>query len=106
MSHDTIFAVLQRGIADPVMEAAKKAGAKGGTIFLARGTGAHEAKTFFGLTIESGREILMIVTPSEETDRILRAVVESGRLTDPGSGIAFVIRGVEVYGLSDRTHLE
>ncbi|NLU42186.1 MAG: P-II family nitrogen regulator [Firmicutes bacterium] len=106
MTYNTIFAVLPRGTADSVMEAAKKAGAKGGTIFLARGTGAHEAKTFFGLTIESGREILMIVSSSEDTDQILKAVIESGRLTEPGSGIAFVIRGVDVYGLADRTHLE
>ena len=87
------------------MEAAKKAGAKG-VPFLARGTGSHEAKTFLGLTIESGREILMIVTSSEDTDQILKAVIESGRLTDPGSGIAFVVKGVEVYGLIDRTHPE
>jgi len=103
VTYNTIFAVLERGKADSVMDAAKKAGAKGGTIFLGRGTGTHEAKTFLGLTLETGKEILMLVTPSEDTDRILKAVIESGRLTEPGHGIAFVVRDVEVYGLIDPT---
>ncbi|HOB91211.1 MAG: P-II family nitrogen regulator [Bacillota bacterium] len=102
MTYNTIFAVLPRGKADSVMEAAKKAGAPGGTIFFARGTGAHEAKTFFGLTIETAKEVLMIVTKDEDTDRILETVIEAGRLTEPAAGIAFVVRGVDVYGLYER----
>jgi len=102
MIYNAIFAVLPRGMADSVMEAAKKAGAPGGTIFLARGTGAHEAKTFFGLTVEVAREILMIVCAESDTDRILKAVIEAGRLTEPASGIAFVVRNVDVFGLYER----
>lgn len=102
MTYNTIFAVLPRGMADSVMEAAKKAGAQGGTIFFARGTGAHEAKTFFGLTIEVAKEILMIVAADRDTDKILDAVIESGRMSEPAAGIAFVVRGVDVYGLDAR----
>ena len=74
-------------------ERSKKAGAKGGTIFFARGTGSHEAKTFFGITVETGREILMILCEESETEAILEAIVEAGRLKEPAAGIAFVVEG-------------
>jgi len=88
------------------MEAAKQAGAQGGTIFFARGTGAHEAKTFFGLTLESGREILMIVTESQQTDTVLDAIVDAAKLKQPGAGIAFVLDVNRLIGLQHRKFIE
>ncbi len=106
MKYECIVAILPRGEADRVMEDAKKAGAQGGTIFLARGTGSHEAKTFFGLTVEPGREILLIVSKEEQTDKILDAVVESANLKKPGTGIAFVLDISRIIGLRHRDHVE
>jgi len=100
------MAILPRGEADRVMEAAKKAGAKGGTIFMARGTGSHEAKTFFGLTIESGREILMILCHTDESSKILDALIEAGNLREPGAGIAFTFPVNRVVGLTHRIGIE
>ncbi len=102
MSYEAIFAVLPRGTADSVMAAAKKAGAQGGTIFLARGTGAHEAKTFFGLTVEEAKEILFVLTDKDDTERILRVMIEAGHLEKPGSGIAFVLDISRTVGLVSR----
>jgi nitrogen regulatory protein P-II 1 len=106
MVYDVIMAILQRGKADQVMDAAKRAGAKGGTIFLARGTGEHEAKTFFGLTIETGREILLILTKSEQTESILNAIIEAGKLKEPGTGVAFVFHASQIVGLDHRQGIE
>jgi nitrogen regulatory protein P-II 1 len=106
VKHDCIFAILARGEADRVMDSAKKAGAKGGTIFLARGTGSHEAKTFFGLTLETGREILMILCDESETDTILQAVLVAGKLREPGAGIAFVLPVTKAVGLQHRQGIE
>ncbi|HEX6971892.1 MAG TPA: P-II family nitrogen regulator [Limnochordia bacterium] len=105
MEHEMILAIVERGKADRTVEAAKAAGAKGGTIFLARGTGQHEAKTFFGLTLETGREIVLIVTERTATDAILRAVIESARLDEPGTGIAFVVPVSRIVGLDHRERL-
>jgi len=104
--YECIFAILARGEADRVMNAAKKAGAKGGTIFFARGTGSHEAKTFFGITVETGREILMILCEESETEAILEAIVEAGRLKEPAAGIAFVVEVNRVVGLQHRQGIE
>lgn len=102
MSYQAIFVVLPRGNADVVMNAAKKAGAQGGTVFLARGTGAHEAKTFFGLTVEEAKEILFVLTNTNDTDKILQVMIETGHLEKPGSGIAFVLDVTQTVGLVSR----
>ncbi|NMB24337.1 MAG: P-II family nitrogen regulator [Firmicutes bacterium] len=102
MSYEAIFVVLPRGTADSVMATAKKAGAKGGTVFLARGTGAKEAKTFFGLTVEEAKEILFVLTERQETDRILQTIIDAAHLENPGSGIAFVLDIRKTVGLVSR----
>ncbi|MCK9222413.1 MAG: P-II family nitrogen regulator [Limnochordia bacterium] len=102
MHYDVIMAILRRGTADAVMEAAKKAGAQGGTILLARGTGAQEAKTFFGITVETSREILMILSRDSQTDQILQAIIREGQLDKPGAGIAFVLDAKKIVGLEHR----
>jgi nitrogen regulatory protein P-II 1 len=102
--YKAIFAILQKGIADGVMEAAKKAGAPGGTIFLARGTGANEAKTFFGITLETAREVLIIVTEESQADKILQTVTKAGNLTKPGAGIAFSMSIDDIVGFTPRNN--
>ncbi|MBF0473611.1 MAG: P-II family nitrogen regulator, partial [Nitrospirae bacterium] len=56
-----IVAIVNRGQADKVIEAAKKAGASGATAFFARGAGVKEAHTFLGLTLDSAREIVLFI---------------------------------------------
>lgn len=106
MNAECILAILPRGEADRVMSEAKKAGAQGGTILLARGTGSHEAKTFFGLAVESGREILMIICDQDKTDNILNALIEAGNLKEPGAGIAFSFPLNKIVGLKHRMGIE
>ena len=105
MNYEVIFVVLPRGTADNVMSLAKKSGAKGGTVLLARGTGAEEAKTFFGLTVEEAKEILFVLTEKQETDRILDAIIEAANLKRPGSGIAFVLDARKTVGLISQSQL-
>ena len=73
MGYNAVFVVLPRGTAEHVMNVAKEAGAQGGTILLARGTGAHEAKTFLGLTVDIAKEVLFVLIDEKDTERILKA---------------------------------
>ena len=57
--YDLIITVVNRGYADVVVEAAKKAGAQGGTIFYARGTGIHEVEKIFGITIQPQKDVVL-----------------------------------------------
>lgn len=97
-----IAAILPKGSAGEVMDAAREAGAEGGTILLARGTGVHEAKRFFGLSVSSERELLLILVEPEKARNVLETVVGAGRLNEPARGVAFVLSVDEVTGIVHR----
>ncbi len=97
-----IAAILPKGSAGEVMDATREAGAEGGTILLARGTGVHEAKRFFGLSVSSERELLLILVEPEKARNVLEAVVGAGRLNEPARGVAFVLSVDEVTGIVHR----
>jgi nitrogen regulatory protein P-II 1 len=97
-----IAAILPKGTTGKVIDAAKEAGAEGGTILLARGTGVHEANRFLGISVRSERELLLIVVESERVREVLDAVVRAGRLDEPARGIAFVLSVDEVTGIVHR----
>jgi len=84
-----ITVILNAGYADDAMAAARKAGAKGGTIINARGTGKDEDATFFGISIVPEKEILLLIVPTEQTTEILNAIKNLPYLQEKGSGIAY-----------------
>ena len=71
------------------MAAARKAGAPGGTVINARGTGREEDVKFFGITIVPEKELILILVPKEQSPTILNAVKSVPCLAQPGIGIAF-----------------
>ncbi|MBO7429528.1 MAG: P-II family nitrogen regulator [Spirochaetia bacterium] len=88
-SHEMIFVIVNSGFADDVMAAARKAGAHGGTVLNARGTGKQEDVKFFGITIVPEKEILMIIAEKEKSAAIMDAVRALDCFATPGSGIVF-----------------
>ena len=88
-SHEMIFVIVNSGFADDVMAAARNAGAHGGTVLNARGTGKQEDVKFFGITIVPEKEILLIITEKEKSAAILDAVKALDCFSTPGSGIVF-----------------
>ena len=97
--HQVIFCIVNSGYAETVMTSAKKFGAKGGTVINARGTASKEAETFFGVTVEPEKEIVMILVPTKRRDKILEALYDEVGLATAGQGIAFSIPVDGVVGL-------
>lgn len=98
-----LFAIVERGQADHVVDKAKEQGAEGATVFYGRGTGQEEFKRFFHhLQVESSKEIILILVKEEQVDRILGAVVKAAKLTEPGKGIAFTLPVSNLVGLEFR----
>jgi nitrogen regulatory protein P-II 1 len=97
-----VAAIIPKGSAGKVMDAAREAGAEGGTILLARGTGIHEARRFLGISVNSERELLLILVEPEKRQVVLDAVVRAGQLDKPARGIAFVLSVDEVQGIVHR----
>ena len=100
-NHEAIFCIVNSGYSDAVMEAAKKLGARGGTVINARGTASKEAETFFHITIEPEKEIVMILVPTDIKDDVLHALYKEVGLDTAGQGIAFSVPVDGVVGISN-----
>ena len=99
-SHEVIFCIVNTGFSETVMEAAKDAGARGGTILNARGTANKEAESFFHIAIQPEKEIVMILVDSSIKDAVLHALYQKAGLDTMGQGIAFSLPVDEVVGLT------
>lgn len=96
---ELIITVVNRGFSDEVMDAARAAGAGGGTILYGRGTAAAGAQKFFGITIEPEKEVLMILTTSTQRSAIMKAIGQAAGLTTDGKGMSFSVPVDEAVGL-------
>ncbi len=87
---------------DKVMKAARKAGATGATIINnARGEGVKKSKTFFGLSLETQRDVLLLLVEEHLSRHILETIGEVGEFdTSPGTGIAVQIDVEDAIGVS------
>lgn len=100
-----IVAIVERGKTDKVVDKAKKAGARGATILYGRGTGQSEALEFFNIHIEASKEIILILSETDRYKPIYDAIVEAGRLNEPGTGIIFTFLVSELLGLHHREQM-
>ena len=90
-THTLISIIVNAGFADDAMAAARKAGAGGGTIINARGTGREDDAKFFGITIVPEKEMLLILAEKSKSDAILDAVRSLPCLQTKGAGITYCI---------------
>ena len=97
--HQLIFAIVNAGYADDLMAAARGAGARGGTILKARGTGTEADASFFGITIVPEKEVLLVLAESGAAPAICEAVRKAPCLTEPGSGIVFCVGAEDFFPL-------
>jgi nitrogen regulatory protein PII len=95
----SIFSIVDKGRAEDVIEAAVKAGAKGGTIMNARGSGIHETSKLFSMEIEPEKEVVLILAEADAADTIAAAIRDSLKIDEPGNGIIFIQDVSSVYGI-------
>ncbi|HHY81241.1 MAG TPA: P-II family nitrogen regulator [Clostridiales bacterium] len=93
--------IVERGIADDVMEIARKAGVRGGTILHGRGAGAEFAAKLFGVEIEPEKELVIILTPDHLVDKVVNDLTAGLKLEEPGKGILFVEPILDTRGLAE-----
>ena len=98
--YHVIYTIVEKGRAEEVMEAARGAGARGGTIINARGHGIHDTGTLFLMPVEPEREIVMVLAEAGVTRPIAQAVREKLELDEPGNGIMFIQGVYDVYGMA------
>ncbi len=99
--HEAIFCIVNSGYSEAVMEAAKRLGARGGTVINARGTATKEAETFFHISVQPEKEIVMILVPASIKEDVLHALYKEVGLDSAGQGIAFSMPVDNVVGLTE-----
>jgi nitrogen regulatory protein PII len=102
MNLKLIIAMVKTKETDRLVEAAKAAGGTGATIIPARGTGIHEAKTFFGLTLEAQTDVILFLLEEGLVKPVLEAIHEACQFEEPGTGIAFVVDVERAVGLKSQ----
>ena len=99
-NHEVIFAIVNEGYAEEVMDIAREQGVRGGTNLNARGVAKEDAAAFFGITLHSEKEILMMVVDKEIRDAVLNAIYKQMGMAKAAQGIAFSLPVTDVAGLA------
>ena len=99
--HEMVVCIVNAGHSQDAMDAAKKAGARGGTVIRARGTANAKLEKQFGIPIQPEKEIALIIVKSEIKDDVLRALYQNCGLDSEGQGIAFSIPVLDTAGLTE-----
>jgi hypothetical protein len=97
--YELILVVANRGYNQEVMDAARTEKAAGGTIINAKGFAFSDAEKFFGMNLQSEKEIIMILTPSENKTNIMKAIAEKAGPESPAGAIAISLPVSDVEGL-------
>ena len=61
-----ITCIVQRGVADAIVQAARDAGAQGATVHYAKGMGIRERLGILGVAVEVQKEVIQVVASSEQ----------------------------------------
>ncbi|MCF6194963.1 MAG: hypothetical protein L3J46_11590 [Kangiellaceae bacterium] len=102
MHFKLLIVLVEDAKTDAVIEAARDAGATGTTVISnASGDGIEKSQTFFGLTLETQRDVLLLLVEEHLSRHILERISEAGEFdTQSGAGIAFQIDVEDVVGIT------
>ena len=97
--YQAITVIVDKGKAEDVIDAATKAGSKGGTIINGRGSGIHETSKLFAMEIEPEKEIVIILSKTDDVDKIVSSIKNEMKIDEPGKGIIYTQDIKKAYGL-------
>ena len=95
---ELIIVICNKGYTEDVMEAARKAGAGGGTILHAKGTGTEYAEKFLGISIVDEKEMIYIVSKKEVRNAILQAITDNAGAGTKAHALVFSLPVTETAG--------
>ena len=97
--HELIIAIANYGYNTQVMRAAEEGGATGGTVFHGKGVGMKRAEQFLGVSLVSEKEIILIVTKTEQKNAIMKSIMEKAGIGTKAGTIAFSLPVTSTAGL-------
>lgn len=96
---ELIVAICEKGHTETVMDAARSAGARGGTVIHAKGTGSKYTSKFFGISIAEEKEMIYIVSSQENKKDIMRAIMDNAGIDSEAHTIVFSLPVSDTAGL-------
>ena len=93
--NELIIAVTNRGYTDSVMSVARDAGARGGTVIHARGTGDEASEKFFGSTVGAEKEMIFIVVEKKDKNNVMNAIMEKAGINSDAQTFMFTLPVVD-----------
>jgi nitrogen regulatory protein PII len=103
MTHELVVVIANRGYTDMVMDAARKAGATGGTAVHAKGTGTELARKFFGVSIAEEKELIFILARAEDRKAIMKGVMSGAGMQTEAQALVFSMPVSDLAGLRQLT---
>ncbi len=97
-SYELIVAVANEGRMDMVMNAARAAGATGGTVLHGKGEGNKNEEKFYNVSIASEKEVILIVARKEQKSDIMRSILEKAGPNTEAETVVFSLPTSEVAG--------
>ncbi len=98
---DIVAVVMERGYTNVAMDAARRAGARGGTVISARGIAENEVKRFFGIEIQAEKEIVFLVVKNSEKQQVMTALMKAVGMKTRSHGIVLSMPLSSAIGLAD-----
>lgn len=97
--HELIIAIAEHGYTELVMDAAREAGAYGGTVIHAKGTGMEAAEKFMGVHLASEKELIYIVAKTSQKNDIMQAIMTKAGTTTKAKALVFSLPVTDTAGL-------
>lgn len=97
--YELVTVIANLGYTEEIMEAARGAGAGGGTVLHAKGTGMEGAEKFLGVSLADEKELVLIVVKSRDKNRIMQAIMQNTGLQSRAKSIVFSLPVTETAGL-------
>ena len=104
MHFKLLIAFVDDSKTNAVMDEARRAGATGATVINnARGEGLALKKTFFGLSLETQRDVILFLVEEHLSRHILEKIAEVGDFENrPGTGIAIQVDVEDAVGVASQ----
>lgn len=91
--YELVVAIANAGTTDIVMNAARAAGARGGTVIHGKGTGSGDAQKFHHISIADEKEVVLIVAAAEIKSAVMYSILEKA---GPGSAAGTLVFSLPV----------
>ena len=97
--HALLVVIANQGYSDMVMDAARAAGAGGGTVLHAKGSGMEKAEQFMGISLAAEKDVIFIVTKTEKKNEIMKTIMNEAGVETRAGSILFSLPVTDTAGL-------